>query len=125
MAVNITVTLTAPDSDVVTLCAPAPDIVVPVTVPGVTHRAVGGSLVQYKVGTPYWEATLSIPIMSNAEKDALEVFFRDHWHEDITYTDENSNTFTVHFLDTSLPLKKAAKNSWSVDLRLDFSAVLI
>ena len=124
MAVNITVTLAA-TPDTITLQAPAPDIAAPVTVPGVTHRAVGGSLVKYQTGAAYRECSLNIQSMTNAQKDALEAFFRSHWVDDLTYTDENSNAFTAQFMDSELPLKKSYKNSWACDIKLQLNAVLI
>ena len=124
MPASVTVTLAA-SPDTITLQAPAPDISAPVTVPGVTHRAAGGSLVKYQTGAAYRECTLQIQSMTNTVKGQLETFFRTHWTDDLTYTDEGGNTFTAQFLDSELPLKKMYKNSWSVDIKLQLSSVLI
>ena len=120
----ITITLEAtPDS--VTFRAPEPEIPVGVVVPGVVHRTQAGSLIKYQTGPAYFEVALSIPHLTDAQKNTLEDFFRDHWGDDITYTDENSNEFTVQFLDSTLPLVKAQRGLWTVSLRLNFAAVLI
>jgi|SRR5580704_17533359 hypothetical protein len=123
---STTVTLTGPNNPTsVTLRATAPDTQAPCTVPGVVHRTQGGSLVTYQVGPSYWEATLQIRGLSNAQKTTLEAFFRANLGQSLTYTDENSNTFTAKFLDTMLPLRKGYRDSWDVDLHLNLSSVLI
>ena len=109
----------------ITLRATAPDTQAPCTVPGVVHRTQGGSVVTYQVGPPYWEATLQLRGLTNAQKAALEQFFRANLGQSLTYTDENSNTFTAKFLDTMLGLKKGYRDSWDVDLHLNLSSVLI
>lgn len=121
-APQITITLTGNGS--VTLRAPQPDIDAPVTVPGVVYRTQGGSLVQYQIGPPYWECTLVIPSLTNADKNALEAFFRNNWNAALTYTDENGNAFSVRFLDTGLPLRKTARDLWTATLHLSFSSIL-
>ncbi|HUY89096.1 MAG TPA: hypothetical protein VMV10_10205 [Pirellulales bacterium] len=121
-APQITITLEGNGS--VTLRAPQPDIDAPVTVPGVVYRTQGGSLVQYQIGSPYWECTLTIPSMTNDDKNALEAFFRNNWGAAMTYTDENGNTFSVRFLDTGLPLRKTSRDLWTATLHLSFSSIL-
>jgi hypothetical protein len=121
-APNITITLTGVGS--VMLRAPQPEIDAPVNVPGITNRTQGGALVQYQVGPPYWEATITIPSMTNNDKDALESFFRNNWGASFSYGDENGNTFAARFLESSLALKKSARDQWSVALRLNLSSIL-
>lgn len=121
-APQITITLSGIGS--VTLRAPQPEIEAPVTVPGVTNRTQGGSIVQYQVGPPYWEATITVPSMTNAQKDALESFFRSNWGSSFTYVDENANSFAARFVDGNLPLRKGARDQWTAAIRLNLSAVL-
>jgi hypothetical protein len=121
-APQITITLSGNGS--VTLRAPQPEIEAPVTVPGVVYRTQGGSLVQYQIGPPYWEATITIPSMTSAQKDALEAFFRNNWGSSFTYVDENANNFAARFVDATLPLRKSARDQWTSAMRLNLSAVL-
>lgn len=118
------INITLQGTGAVTLRAPQPDIEAPVTVPGVVYRTQGGALVQYQIGPPYWECTLTIPSLTNSEKDALETFFRTNWGSSMTYTDENGTTFNVHFLDTGLPLHKTQRDLWTAVLHLSFSSIL-
>ena len=108
----------------VTLPATAPETDAPTTMPGVVHRTQGGSLVTYQVGPQYWEVTLQCRSMTGAQKDALNTFFAANFASSFTYADENGNNFSARFLDTTLPLKKAYRDSWEVDLRLNLSGVL-
>ena len=117
-----TITLTGAGS--VTLPATAPETDAPTTMPGVVHRTQGGSLVTYQVGPQYWEVTLQCRSMTGAQKDALNTFFAANFASSFTYTDENGNNFTARFLESTLPLKKAFRDSWEVDIRLNLSGVL-
>lgn len=108
----------------VTLPAPPPDIDAPVNVPGVTHRTQGGSLVQYQVGPAWFEATLNITAMINAQASALNAFFLDNWGREFSYRDANGNDFTARFLDQQLPLHKAYGDFWECRIHLQLSAVL-
>lgn len=121
-APSITITLTGIGS--LALRAPQPEIEAPANVPGVTNRTQGGSLVQYQVGPPYWEASLTIPSLTNNEKDSLESFFRNNWGAAFSYHDENGNAFSARFLESSLPLRKMARDQWTVTFRLNLSAML-
>lgn len=123
---TITVTLSESGSgETVTFRAPAPGVPAVVRQPGVTHLTAGGGIAQYKIGAANFEATLQISHLTNALKDSLEAFFRSHWGKStVTYTDENSNAFTVRFLDDQLDPVKDARNAWAVALRLRLSAVL-
>ncbi len=107
-----------------TVTAPSANVEVPVTVPGVVNRTQGGSLVQFQIGPAYWEATLALEHLSNADKANLEAFFRNNWHATWQYTDENGNVFNAQFVDTSLPLRKIQRDLWSCRVRLNLSAVL-
>lgn len=118
------ITITLSGNGTVTLRAPQPEIEAPVTVPGIVYRTQGGALVQYQIGSPYWECTLTIPTMTNAEKNSLEAFFRNNWGAAITYQDENGATFNVRFLDTGLPLHKTQRDLWTARLHLSFSSLL-
>ena len=118
------ITITLSGNGTVTLRAPQPEIEAPVTVPGVVYRTQGGALVQYQIGSPYWECTLTIPSMTNAEKNSLEAFFRNNWGATMTYLDESGASFNVRFLDTSLPLHKSQRDLWTVSLHLGFSSIL-
>ncbi len=105
--------------------APSPNVEAPVTVAGVVNRTQGGSLVQFQIGQDYWEATLSLYHLSNADKANLEAFFRNNWRATWQYTDENGNVYTAQFLDTTLPLRKIQRDLWSCGVRLNLSAVLM
>ncbi|HEV3023820.1 MAG TPA: hypothetical protein VGX76_15200 [Pirellulales bacterium] len=107
-----------------TVTAPSPNVAAAVTVPGVVNRTQAGSLVQFQVGAPYWEATLPLDHLSNADKANLEAFFRNNWHATWQYTDENGNVFNAQFLDSALPLTKLFRDLWSCRVRLNLSAVL-
>lgn len=120
----LTVTLSN-GADSAAFTSPAPDIPVTPTIPGVVHRAGGGSLVKYQTGPAYFEVVLSIPKLTTAQKTALDTFFRAHWRDANTYTDEGGTTFTVYFLDTTLPFVKVQKGLWTVTLHLQTSAILI
>lgn len=121
-----TVTLAGPNAPTsITVRATAPDTSAPCMIPGVVHRTQGGSLVSYQVGPAYWEATLQLRGLTNAQKTNLESFFRANWGQSLTYTDENGNPFTAKFVDTQLPLKKGYRDSWDCDCRLDLSSVLL
>src|SRR5487761_179441 len=112
-----TVTLAGPNAPTsITVRASAPDINAPCTLPGVVHRTQGGSIVTYQVGPAYWEATLQLRGLTNAQKNSLNSFFTANFGQSLTYTDENANAFTVKFLDTVLPLKKGYRDSWDCDL---------
>lgn len=124
MALNFKVTLSGNGSPV-TVYGPEPNTQAPCSVPGVTHRTQGGSLVKYQVGPPYWETTLKLPSLRNADKVALEAFFRANINNSFTYTDENGNAFTAYFLDQQLPLVKMQHDVWTCDLHLQLSQVLI
>lgn len=110
--------------DTLVIHAPEPNIPADVIVEGVTHRTQGGSLVQYQTGTSHHECILSIPRLTNSEKNSLDSFFRSHWNAAVTYTDENGNTFTLRFLETTLPLMKVQRDLWTVAIRFQISAVL-
>jgi hypothetical protein len=118
------ISITLQGTGAVTLRAPQPDIEAPVNVPGATNRTQGGSLVQYQIGPAYGEATITIPSMTNSEKDSLEAFFRSNWGASFNYQDENNNVFTASFLDANLPLHKSARDQWTAALRLNLSSVL-
>lgn len=126
MGFRITLTETV-SGDTVTLYAPAPDVPVGVTRPGVSHLTAGGGIVQYKIGASFFDAAITIPYMSNSTKATLEAFFRSHWGKSsITYTDERSTSFNpVRFLEDRLELTKAARNSWSCTIKMRFPSVLI
>jgi hypothetical protein len=117
-----TITFTGVGS--VTLPATAPNVDAPTTVPGVVHRTQGGSLVSYQVGPQYWEVTLECKSLTGAQKDALNTFFASNFASAFTYTDENGNNFTARFLEPTLPLKKAYRDSWEVEIKLNLSSVL-
>jgi hypothetical protein len=121
---NPTTTITFTGNGSVTLPATAPEVDAPTTVPGVVHRTQGGSLVSYQVGPQYWEVTLQCRSLSGAQKDALNTFFAANFASPFTYVDENGNSFTARFLDTTMPLRKAYRESWEVDVRLNLSSVL-
>lgn len=123
---SFTVTLAGPNAPTsITFRATAPDTQAPCTIPGIVHRTQGGSIVSYQVGPAYWEATLQLRGLTNAQKASLESFFRANFGQSLTYTDENGNSFTAKFLDSMLPLKKGFRDSWDVDLHLNLSSVLI
>jgi hypothetical protein len=107
-----------------TLVAPSPNVAAPVTVPGVVNRTQAGSLVQFQVGAPYWEATLALDHLSNADKNNLEAFFRNNWRATWQYTDENGDVYNAQFLDSALPLVKLYRDLWSCRVRLNLSSVL-
>ncbi|HEX7379660.1 MAG TPA: hypothetical protein VF278_21230 [Pirellulales bacterium] len=119
-----TTTITFTGAGSITLRATAPNTDAPTTIPGVVHRTQGGSLVSYQVGPQYWQVTLQCRSLTGAQKDALAAFFAANFTSSFTYTDENDNTFTARFLDTTLPFKKAYRESWEVDMRLNLSAML-
>jgi hypothetical protein len=121
---NPTTTITLSGNGSVTLTATAPNTDCPTTVPGVVHRTQGGSLVIYQVGPQYWEVTLQCRSLTGAQKDALNTFFAANFASSFTYVDENGNNFTARFLDTTLPIRKAYRESWEVDIRLNLSGVL-
>lgn len=121
---NPTTTITFTGNGSVTLPATAPDTDAPITVPGVVHRTQGGSLVSYQVGPQYWEVTLQCRSLTGAQKDAINTFFAANFAAPFTYIDENGNNFTARFLEPTLPLKKAYRDSWEVDIRLNLSGVL-
>lgn len=100
------------------------DIDGPVNIPGVTHRTQGGSLVQYKVGPTWFEATLPLAAITDAQAADLETFFDANWGSSFTYTDAAGNTFTAHFLDQNLPLHKFCRDYWECHVHLQLSAVL-
>lgn len=108
----------------ITLPAPPGDNDAPVTIPGVTHQTQGGSLVQYIVGPSYFEATLAFDAITNAQKNSLDSFFRSNWGTGVTYTDALGNTFTAHFIDQQLPLRKTFGDFWQCSIHLRLSAVL-
>lgn len=116
------ITLTGVGS--VTLPATAPGVDAPTTVPGVVHRTQGGSLVSYQVGSQYWEVTLECKSLTGDQKDALNTFFAVNFASPFTYTDENGNNFNARFLEPMLPLKKAYRDSWEVEIKLNLSSVL-
>lgn len=122
---NPTLTVTF-DNGTTTITLPAPhgDVDGPVNIPGVTHQTQGGSLVQYQVGPAYWEAVLGFDAITNAQKDSLESFWRSNWATAVTYTDALGNTFTAHFLDQSLPLRKTYGDWWQCSIHVRLSAVL-
>jgi len=120
----ITVTLVS-GADTATFRALPPSTEAPVSVPGVIHRSAGGALVHYKVGAAYHEVVLQVQHMTNAQKDTLESFFRTHWRDAITYTDENGNAFAAcKIMEGSLALRKDYKNSWHCSLRMQLPSVL-
>lgn len=119
-----TTTITFTGNGAVTLPATAPNIDAPTAVPGVVHRTQGGSLVSYQLGPQYWEVTLQCRSLTGAQKDALNTFFAANFTSSFNYTDENGNNFTARFLDTTLPIRKAYRESWEVDVRLNLSAML-
>lgn len=119
-----TTTITFTGNGSVTLPATAPQTEAPTSVPGIVHRTQGGSLVSYQVGPQYWEVTLQCRSLTGAQKDALNTFFAVNFAAPFTYTDENGNRFTARFLEPKLPLKKAYRDSWEVDIRLNLSGVL-
>ena len=119
-----TTTITFTGNGSVTLPATAPETDAPTTMPGVVHRTQGGSLVTYQVGPQYWEVTLQCRSLTNVQKDALNTFFAANFASSFTYIDENGNNFTARFLEPTLPLKKAYRDSWEVDVRLNLSGVL-
>lgn len=121
---NPTTTVTFTGNGSITLRATAPNTDAPTTVPGVVHRTQGGSLVSYQIGPQYWEVTLQCRSLTGAQKDALSAFFAANFTSSFTYTDENGNVFIAQFLDTTLPIKKAYRESWEVDVRLNLSAML-
>lgn len=114
----------AVSGDTIVFKAPAPDTPAPVTVPGVVHRAAGGSIRHYQMGQHFWETTLKVQAASNTLKNSMEAFFRNHATADLTYTDENGNTFTAQWIDTVFPLQKDYRGSWSGSIKLNLSAVL-
>ncbi len=118
-----TVTLTS-GADSVSFLATSPDTEAPISVPGVVHRTAGGGLIRYQTGVAYFETTLNIQSITTAQKESLEAFFRSHWKDSLTYTDENSNTFTASFLDSALKIRKQYRNCWSAAIRLDLSSCL-
>ena len=122
MPPSTTITLSGNGS--VTLPATSPNTDAPTTVPGVVHRTQGGNLVSYQVGPQYWEVILQCRSLTGAQKDALNTFFAANFTSSFTYTDENGNNFTARFLDSTLPIKKAYRESWEVDIRLNLSAML-
>lgn len=126
MALSYKVTLAGVGSPAsLTITGPEPNTQAPCVVPGVVHRTQGGSIVSYQVGPAYWQATLKLPSLRNADKANLEAFFRNNFGKAITYTDENGNNFTAYFLDTQLPLVKMQHDLWTCDLHLNLSQVLI
>lgn len=122
---NTTVTFTGSGSpSTLTVTAPSPNVDAPVTTPKAINRTQGGSLVQFKIGQDYWETTLVLEHLSNADKGNLEAFFRNNGVGSFTYTDENSNNFTAYFLDQTLPLTKNFRNLWTGRVHMQLSSVL-
>ena len=107
-----------------TVRAPSPEIEAPVTTPAAIARTQGGSLIQFQVGQSFWEVTLPLDHLSNADKNNLESFFRNNITTSWTYTDENGTAFTAQFMDQTLALHKSYRNLWSCKVRLNLSAVL-
>ena len=125
MALAITVSL-ASTPDTVTFRALPPDIEAPVTVPGVIHRAAGGTLIHYQVGAAYFEVVIQAQHLTNAQKNSLESFFRTHWKDSITYTDEQARTFAgCKFLETTLPFVKEYRDSWRCAFKMQFPSILL
>ena len=126
-APSLTVTLSESGSgESISFRSPAPAIPVVVHRKGVTHETAGGGHAQYLVGAAWHEATLTIPHLTNAQKNSLESFFRSHWGKStVSYTDENGNVFSgVRFLDSDLPLTKDQRDAWTCTLKLRLSSVL-
>lgn len=119
MSLSLTVTL-----GTCTLPAPTPDSDGPVTIPGVTHRTQGGSLVKYKIGPPYFEATLNFDGITDVQAAALDTFYRANITSSFTYTDAAGNGFTAYFLDQNLPLHKVYRDFWTCKIHLQLSALL-
>jgi hypothetical protein len=107
-----------------TVTAPSPNVDSPVTTPKVVNRTQGGSLVLFQVGASYWETTLTLEFLSNADKGNLEAFWRNNATTTWVYTDENSNAFNAQFLDVTLPLTKNQRDLWTAHVKLNLSAVL-
>jgi len=126
-APSLTVTLSESVSgDSITFRSPAPAIPVVSHRKGVTHETAGGGHAQYVVGAAWHEATLTIPHLTNAQKDSLDTFFRTHWGKStVGYTDENGNSFTtVRFLDSDLAFTKEQRDAWTCTLHLRLSGIL-
>jgi hypothetical protein len=125
-AINITLSESV-SGDSLLIRAPAPEFPVVVRQPGTTHLTAGGGIAQYRVGAANWEATLTIPSLTNSKKTSLELFFRSHWGKStVSYRDENLVTFSgVRFLDDELQLTKIARDLWTCSLRLRFPSVVL
>ena len=119
-----TTTVTLSGTGSATIPSPPPDIDGPVNVPGVTHRTQGGSLVKYQVGPPWFEATLPIEAMTDAQAASLSTFYQSNVNNSFTYTDAGGNAFTAYFLDQNLPLHKVYRDYWQCHLHLQLSANL-
>jgi hypothetical protein len=117
------ITLTV-GGDSVTIKAPALGVDVQQIIPSVVVPLAGGNVARYQTGDPRFEATIQCDVPTDTLKDSVEQFIRDHWRDDITYTEEGGATRTVQLLDSSIPWIKNQKGDWVVTLRMNMSAML-
>ena len=120
-----TITLTQ-GQDSVTLPAPPPGWRALVEQRQVMARSMDGTVHVYDHGVGTFPARVPLRLLSDAQKTALESFFRstvEGMSESFTYTDAGGSEYTARFIEPRLAFAKTANDLWNVELPLELDAI--